>query len=150
VRRPNLGGSQRAVRLAALYVVVLAVLYVGFLLYDRTPPGGTSPAAGNGVLLFTAMFVAFALAGALYTLHPAPRAVEVWADHVTVVGRWGRRRRLPRLGSLSVSVVRRYPAGWLTGRPIELIEVWGEDVPSRSYLVDPGLFAGAILSPRER
>jgi len=149
-RRRNGAGSKRALRLAALYVVVLAVLYLGFLLYDRTAPGGTSPAAGNGVLLFTGMFVAFALVGALYTLHPAPRAIEVYSDHVTVVGRWGRRHRLPRLGLLSVSVVRRYPAGWLASGPVELIELWGEDVPNRSYLVAPELFAGAIPSPRER
>jgi len=149
-RRPNVGGSQRAIRLATLYVVTLAVLYAGFVLYDRSAPGGTAPAAGNGVLLFTAVFVAFAAAGAVYTLHPAPRAVEVEADHVTVVGRWGRRRRLPRLELLSVSVVRRYPAGWLAGTPVELIALWGEDVPSCSYLVDPELFAGATPSLRGR
>ncbi|MGP8159325.1 MAG: hypothetical protein ACLPWO_06955 [Thermoplasmata archaeon] len=149
-RRLNGAGSQRALRLAALYVVVLAALYVGFLLYDRNAPGGTSPATGNGVLLFTGMFVAFALVGALYTVHPAPRAVEVYADHATLVGRWGRRHRLPRLGLLSVSVVRRYPAGWLASGPVELLELWGEDVPNRSYLVAPELFAGAIPSPRER
>ncbi len=149
-RRLNGAGSQRALRLAALYVLVLAALYVGFLLYDRNAPGGTSPAAGNGVLLFTGMFVAFALVGALYTVHPAPRAVEVYADHATVVGRWGRRQRLPRLGLLSVSVVRRYPAGWLASGPVELLELWGEDVPNRSYLVAPELFAGAIPSPRKQ
>ena len=149
-RRPNVAGSQRAVRLTTLYVVVLAALYAGFLLYDRTAPGGTSPATENGVLLFTGMFVAFAVGGAIYTLHPAPRAVEVSADHVTVVGWWGRRRRLPRIGLLSVSVVRRYPAGWLAAGPVELIELWGEGVPNRSYLVEPELFAGANSSPRER
>ena len=107
-RRPNVGGSQRATRLAALFVAVLAVLFVGFLLYARTVPGGTAPAASNGLLLFSGMFVGFAVVGVVYTLHPAPRAVEVEADHVTVVGRWGRRLRLPSLERLSVSVVRRY------------------------------------------
>ena len=148
--RPNVGGSQRALRLAALYVVALGVLYLGFLLYDRTAPGGTAPAAGNGVLLFTALFVGFALVGALYTLHPAPRGVEVEADHVTVVGRWGRRCRLAPLELLSVSVVRRYPEGWLASTPVELIELWGEGVPTRSYLVEAGLFAGATVSLRQR
>jgi hypothetical protein len=74
----------------------------------------------------------------------------VGADHVTVVGRWGRRQRLPRLEELSVSVVRRYPAGWLAGDPVELVELWGEDVPARSYLVEADLFAGAVVSPRRR
>lgn len=148
--RPNVGGSQRAVRLATLFVVVLGTLYVGFLLYDRTAPGGTAPAASNGLLLFSAMFVVFAVTGALYTLHPAPRAVEVEAEHVTVVGRWGRRRRLPPLELLSVSVVRRYPAGWLASTSVDLIELWGEGVPNRSYLVDSELFAGATVSLRDR
>lgn len=149
-RRPNVGGSQRATRLAALFVAVLAVLFVGFLLYARTVPGGTAPAASNGLLLFSGMFVGFAVVGVVYTLHPAPRAVEVEADHVTVVGRWGRRLRLPSLERLSVSVVRRYPAGWLASTPVELIELWGEGVPNRSYLVESDLFAGANVSARRR
>jgi hypothetical protein len=135
-------------RLAAVYLGALAALYVGFVLYDRTIPGGTSSGAGSGVFLFTGLFVAFAVVGVVYTLHPAPRAVEVTPDHVTVVGRWGRRRRLPRLELLTVNVTRRYPPGWLADTPVELIELWGEDTPSRSYLVDPELFAGATSSRR--
>ena len=150
VRRPNVGGSQRAVRLAALFVGTLAALYAAFVLYDRTAPGGTAPAAGNGVLEFTIIFVVFAVAGALYALTPAPRAVEVERDRVTVVGRWGRRRSLPPLELLSVSVVRRYPAGILAAHPVELVEVSGEDVPRRSYLVDAKLFAGARTSAGHR
>jgi hypothetical protein len=144
------GGSQRAIRLASLFVAVLALLYAGFLLYDRTVPGGNAPAASNGLLLFSAMFVVFAVVGVVYTLHPAPRAVEVTANHVTVVGRWGRRLRLPSLELLSVSVVRRYPAGWLASTPVELIELWGEGVPNRNYLVESDLFAGANVSTRAR
>jgi hypothetical protein len=142
-KRVNRGGSQRAVRISVLFVATLAVLYAAFLLYDRTAPGGTSSPEGNGILLFTGIFVVFAVGGAVYSLTPALRAVEVDPDGVTVIGRWGRRRRLPRLDLLSVGVVRRYPEGWLSDRPVELIELSGEDVRRRSYLVEPGVFEGA-------
>ena len=141
--RTNRGGSRRAIRISALFVGTLAVLYTAFLLYDRTAPGGSSSPEGNGVLLFTGIFILFAVGGAVYSLTPALRAVEVDPDGVTVIGRWGRRRRLPRLDLLSVGVVRRYPEGWLSDRPVELIELSGEDVRRRSYLVEPGVFAGA-------
>ncbi|HXQ78669.1 MAG TPA: hypothetical protein VN819_00405 [Thermoplasmata archaeon] len=141
--RTNVGGSQRAVRISVLFVGTLALLYAAFILYDRTAPGGTSSPEGNGVLLFTGIFLVFAVAGALYSLTPAPRAVEVDSEGVTVIGRWGRRRRLPRLDLLTVGVVRRYPEGWLSERPVELIELSGEDVRRRSYLVEPDVFAGA-------
>lgn len=143
-RRPNVGGSQRAIRLAALFVAVLALLYAVFILYDRTAPGGTSSPAGNGVLLFTGIFLVLAVGGAIFALSPAPRTVEVTSGRVTVVGRFGRRRNLPALEQLSVSVVRRYPVGWLSDRPVELIELSGEGVPRRTYLVDDDLFAGAM------
>ena len=149
-RRPNVGGSQRAVRLAVLYAVVLTALYAGFVLYDRTAPGGTSSPSTNGVLLFTVLFLAFGIGGVVYTLSPAPRAVEVDLARVTVVGRWGRRRSFPPLDRLSVRIVRRYPAGWLAGTEVELVEVWGPDAPVRGYLVEEELFTGASASTRER
>jgi len=148
--RRNVGGSTRAVRLAAFYVGVLTAFYVGFVLYDRTAPGGTSSITTNGILLFTGLFILLAAAGALYALNPAPRSVEVTDKHVTVVGRWGRRRELPPLSMLSFSVVQRYPAGWLAPTPVELIELWGENVPNRSYVVDPELFQGANRAARSR
>jgi len=147
-RRVNVGGSQRAVRVAGLFVVTLGALYAAFALYDRSAPGGTASPAGNGLLFFTVVFLLFAIVGVVYSVTPAPRAVEVGADRVTVVGRWGRRSRLPALELLSVSVVRRYPAGWLSSREVELIELFGEDTPRRSYLADAGLFAGARTLPR--
>jgi hypothetical protein len=141
--RVNVGGTQRAIRITALFVGTLAALYAAFVLYDRTAPGGTASPTGNGVLLFTGIFVVFAVGGALYALTPAPRALEVESGRVTVIGRWGQRRRLPRLELLSVGVVRRYPAGWLSDRPVDLIELAGEDTRRRSYLVESGLFDGA-------
>ena len=145
-RRENTGGSQRVVRLTVLFVVVLASMYAGFLLYDRTAPGGTSPAADNGVLLFSGVFALFAVVGVVYTLTAAPRAVVIGSDRVTVVGRWGRRRKFPPIDRMVVRVVRRYPEGFLAVVPVELVEVSGEDAPVRSYLVSAGLFDGAAGS----
>ena len=149
-RRKNVGGSQRVLRVMVFYLVVLVALYVGFLLYDRTAPGGGASPESNGVLLFTGLFVAFAAGGAIFTVHPAPRAVEVAADRVTVVGRWGVRRVLPPLDSLSTRVVRRYPSGWLSDTPVEQVELWGSDVPLRTYLVEDGLFREATRTDRGR
>jgi hypothetical protein len=144
--RPNSGGSQRAVRVTVLYLVVLAALYVGFVLYDRTAPGGGASPEANGVLLFTAIFAVFGVVGVVVTLTPAPRGIEVAGDRVVVVGRWGGRRTLPALEHLSFRVVRRYPAGALSATAVELIEIWARGVPMRSYLVEADLLAGATAS----
>jgi hypothetical protein len=149
-RRQNVGGSQRVVRVTIVYLVALVALYAGFVLYDRSAPGGSAAPESNGVLLFTGIFLAFALAGALLTLHPAPRAVVVAPDRVTVVGRWGSRRVLPPLDSLSSRAVRRYPVGWLSDAPVEQVELWGPDAPLRTYLVEDGLFRGAKVTDRGR
>jgi len=142
-RRVNVAGSQRALRVTVVYLVVLVALFAAFVLYDRSAPGGTASPSTNGIYVFTGLFVVFAFGGAIFTLHPAPRALEVGPDRVTVVGRWGGRRVLPPLGSLSTRVVRRYPPGLLSGTPVEQIELWGRDVPLRTYLVEDGLFRGA-------
>ncbi|HLM70818.1 MAG TPA: hypothetical protein VK423_05520 [Thermoplasmata archaeon] len=147
-RRVNVAGTQRAVRLSLVFVVALVAIYAGFVLYDRTTPGGTAPAQGNGVLLFTGLFLLFAIGGVIVTLTPAPRAIEIREDAVTVVGRWGRRRRLSSLGLLSVAVVRKYPEGLLASGPVAMVEVYGEDMPRRSYLVEEDLFAGANPLPK--
>ncbi len=145
-----MGGFQRAFRLTVIFVVALAGLYAGFVLYDRTVPGGTSSATENGILVLTGLFVVFLVGGAFYTLTPAPRSIEVRTDGVTVVGRWGRRRVLPPLERLNVVVVRRYRAGWLSQREVELIELSGPGIARRSYVVEANLFAGANPSPLGR
>ena len=149
-RRTNVGGSQRAVRVTAAYLIALVALYVGFLVYDRSAPGGNSSPASNGILVLTGIFAAFAVAGAVFTLHPSPRAIEVARDRVTVVGRWGRRRDLPPLEKLTVRVARRYRAGLLSSAPAEQVEVWAPDLPMRTYLVETDLFAGAKVPDAAR
>ena len=149
-RRENLAGTQRVVRLTVLYLFALVAMYVGFLVYSRTAPGGGGSSDLSGLLLLSAIFVLFAVVGGLYTLSPAPRSVEVAGDRVIVVGRWGRRRRLPPIDRLTVRVARRYSAGWLSNDEVELIEVWGDDTPVQSYIAGAGLFAGAAPSSRSR
>jgi hypothetical protein len=149
-RRANIAGTQRALRLALVFVVVLAALYSAFILYDRTAPGGSASPETNGVLEFTVLFLGIAAGGAAYSLTAAPRAIEVGTDRVTVVGRWGRRRTFPRIENLTVHVVQRYPEGWLASAPVDLVEVWAEDTPRRSYLIESELFAGARPSAGAR
>lgn len=143
-----MGGSQRATRLVILFVATLAILYTAFVLYDRTAPGGTASPEGNGILLFTTIFVVFAAVGSLYALTPVPRAIEVAPGGVTVVGRWGRRHRLPGLERLTVTVVRRYPAGWLSDKPVDLVELSAEDAGRLSCLVEADLFSRANVPVR--
>jgi len=146
--RANIGGAQRALRVTLVFVIVLAAMYLGFALYDRSAPGGSASPESNGLLLFTGVFAAIAVTGIVYSLTPAPRRVEVGPSGLTVVGRWGRRRYLPPLERLSVRVVRRYPAGLVSKVTVELVEVWGSGTPVRTYLVEEGLFSGA--TPVER
>ena len=142
-RRPNVAGSQRAIRLAILFLVALAALFAAFLLYDRGAPGGASSPAANGILVLSLIFIVFAVGGFLFTVTPAPRSVEVAPDGVVVVGRWGRRVSLPPLALLKLRVVRKYPANWLATADVELVELWSDGMPPRNYLVESGLFAGS-------
>ncbi|HTT46004.1 MAG TPA: hypothetical protein VMH38_08370 [Thermoplasmata archaeon] len=146
--RANRGGGQRALRVTLIFVIVLAAMYLGFALYDRSAPGGSASPESNGLLLFTGVFVVIALVGVVYSLSPAPRRVEVGTSGLTVVGRWGRRRPLPPVDRLSVRLVRRYPPGLLSNATVELVEVWGDGAPVRTYLIEEGLFSGA--TPVER
>jgi len=148
--RVNVAGSQRVVRVTLVYLIVLVALFAAFLLYDRSVPGGTSSPTGNGVSVFAGIFILFAVVGTVLTLHPAPRAVEVSAEHVTVFGRWGGRRILPPLDALSTRVVRRYPSGFLSDAAVEQVELWGRDAPLRTYLVEDGIFRGSMTTESPR
>jgi len=148
--RANVAGSQRVVRVTLVYLIVLVALFLAFLLYDRSVPGGTASPAGNGEWVFAGIFVLFAIAGSVLTLHPAPRAVEVTPDHLTVFGRWGGHRILPPIGSLSTRVVRRYPSGFLCDAPVEQVELWGRGAPLRTYLVEEGVFRGTLTNGAAR
>lgn len=140
-RRPNVGGSQRAVRLTLSYLIALAVLYLVLVEYGRSAPGGTSPGAQDTLLLFGGIAVALGAVGAGFSLTPAPRAVEVSPYHVVVVGRWGRRTKWPPLGETTVRVVRSYRAGPLSSTPVESVEMWATGRRPKVYLLEQGLLA---------
>ena len=140
-RIPNRAGTQRVVRLTAIYLIALAALYLAFAIYARSAPGGTSSAGQIELLEFTAVAVAIGLAGAVLTLTPAPRAILRRADGFTVVGRWGRATEWAPLGEVTVRRVRHYPAGFLSEAPVESLEISGAGHPARSYLLEAGLVA---------
>lgn len=138
-RRTNRAGTQRAVRLTVLYLACLALLYTGFVLIDRTVPGGSSSPAGNGLDTFSALAAILAVGGSLLSLHPAPRSVEVSAEATVVVGRWGRRHTYPPLDRIDAREVRRYPAGLLSSAPVVSVELSGGPSPLGTFLVEDGL-----------
>ena len=140
-RRHNQAASERAFRLAMIYLGALAVLYVAFVLLDRSSPGGTSATAEEGLLYFTAIAAALGVGGALVALSPAPRALEVHSDSLVVIEWWGRRRTFPSLDELRVSVVRRYRPGFLSSRPVEAVEIGEVGGVRRTYQLEEGLIA---------
>lgn len=148
VKRPphgrfaNRGGTQRVRRLTMLYVVLLAAIYLGFVLLSRTAPGGSSQGMAQDLALFGEVALALALVGAVLTLLSAPAALEVDASGTVIIGPLGTRRRIPSGPGVSVKVVRRYPAGFLSSGPVESVEVaYGGH--RHTYLVDAGLLPTA-------
>jgi hypothetical protein len=146
-RRKNQAALERAHRLTAIYVGSLIVLYVLFVGLDRTEPGGSSAAAQTGLLFFTLIAAAIGLVGAYVALSPAPRAVEVLPDAVVVIEWWGHRRAYPRLDELTISVVRRYPASFLSSRDIESVEFGTRARGRRTYQLEAGLLPVRPLRP---
>lgn len=122
-----------------LYLSFLAVLYVAFVLYDRTTSAGSSPGAEGELLEFTGVALLLAAVGAFLALAPAPRAVEWYSTSFVVVGRWGRRTEWSPIDEITVRPVRRYPAGLLSDAPVESVEVSGPGRRPRNYLVESGL-----------
>jgi hypothetical protein len=92
-----------------------------------------------GLLYFTIFAALLAVAGVLIALGAAPRALEVSPTAVVVEGRWGRRRSFPPLDALRVEVVRRYPAGFLSGDPVESVEIGDGRRGRRTYQLGVGL-----------
>jgi len=138
-RRSNLAGTQRVVRLSAVYLIVLAALYTAFSLYSRSSPAGSTAGAQAALLEFGLVALALAVAGTLLTLTPAPRAIEAIPEGFVVVGRWGQRTEWSPLDQVIVRLVRRYPPGLLSEEAVDSVEVSGGRVRRRSYLVQEGL-----------
>jgi len=121
-----------------IYVVVLAVLYLGLALLAREAPGGASGGASSDLTVFGEVAFVVAIVGAVLTLGSAPSAVEVGPGATVVIGAFGNRRRYEAGPHLSVRVVRRLPAGFLAEGVVESVEV-ADGARRRTYLVDEGL-----------
>ncbi len=146
-RRANRAGTQRGVRLTAVYLLVLAAIYLSFLFYARSAPGGVGPGVTAGLLTFSGIAVLLGVAGAVLTLSPVPRAVVVRPDGFAIIGRWGRRTEWSPLADVTILRVRRYPAGLLSNETVDSVEVLGPDRRRRSYLVETGLLPEPPAGP---
>jgi len=146
-RRRNQAATERAHRLAAIYLGTLALLYGVFVGLDRSAPGGSSSAVETGLVSFTAIAVVIGVVGALIALSPAPRAVELRPESFTVVEWWGYRRTFPPVDQLEMSVVRRYPASFLSSRDVEAVEVGSRAVGRKTYQFEAGLLPARRTRP---
>lgn len=136
--RRNRAGTQRATRLALLYVVAVGVLYGALAAYARSTPTGGSSGATSGLTVFGVLAVVLAAAGALFSLAAAPRAVELNGPETFVIGRFGGRLRLSTTKELAVRVVRTFPTGLLSSAPVESVEVVQGRI-RRTLLIEEGL-----------
>lgn len=146
-RRANIAGTQRSVRIALLFAIALAALYLAFAVYSRSAPVGSGPGVQQEFLLFDAIALALGAVGVVLTLSPSPRSVELTPDTVTVVGRFGRRRDWSPRSQVQVHLERRFGAGFLSRSPVVAVRLSAPDRPSRTYLVEEGLFSDD-LAPR--
>ncbi len=137
--RTNRPGTQRAVRIALVYLVAVAGVYLGSLAYDASRPELMTPGVTTDLTVFGAVALLLGVVGALVSLGPAPRSVELRPGSIVVVERWGRRREWSPRASIQVRVVRRYPAGVLSSGPVESVEL-ALAGRRRTYLVAAGLF----------
>ncbi len=138
--RRNRAATGRAVRLATLYAVGIAVVYVALAIAALAGPAGGSSGSTYALLVVGALAVPVAVAGVLFTLGAAPRSVELGDAETVVVGRFGRRYRFPGREQLRPVVLRRFPAGWLAPIAVESVELGGGST-RRSFLLDEGLLA---------
>lgn len=139
--RPNGAGTQRALRLTFVYLVVVVALYIGFVAAQRGSPGGTSAGAASGLYAFTVVAGLIGTGGALFAMTLAPRGIEVRPTGTVIVGRWGRREGFPPIGRLETRTVREYPAGLLSREPVAAVELTRKDGVRRTVFLEKGLLA---------
>jgi hypothetical protein len=147
-RRRNQAATERAYRLTTIFVGTLVGLYVLFVVLDRLAPGGSSSAVETGLLSFSGIAAAIGVVGALVAISPAPRAIEVRPDALVVIEWWGHRRSFPPVGQLQMSVLRRYPASFLSSRPVEAVEVGTRASGRKVYQFEAGLLPELVREPR--
>lgn len=135
--RANSLGTQRGIRLFALFGILAVGIYLLFtgLVASSSSSGLRGDPAVYGSL--TLLVVVLLVIGFLLTLARAPKAVAWRAEALVVRERLGRVRRFARAG-LTTAVVYRYPAGWLATGPTELVTVADAQGHHRYYLVGHG------------
>ncbi len=102
---------------------------------DRTGPG-----VWQQIELFGLIAIAVSVGGTLLTLGSAPRAIETDANGTVVVGRFGRHRRYAAGVPISVRLVQKHPAGFLSPTAIDVVEVTAG--PQRAtYFLEEGMLA---------
>jgi len=137
--RPNRGGRERSIRIAAVYAGAVLALTAVLAALDLTGANASRPGDQQGLELFLGVAFLMVLGSVVYAVSPAPRRVEVRAESVVVVGRWGRRRSFPPLGSLGIQVVRHFPPGPLTPYPVDVVRVTDARDRIATYEVESGL-----------
>ena len=138
--RPNVAGSERAVRLAYLYLGAIGLLYLLFVLLEWIVRAGWGTGVEFDLLLFGLAALVFSVGGALFALHPAPRGIEIGPTALRIVGRWGHRIEWSPRNEIRFRLVRRYSAGFLSRAPVESVELSLPGRPPRVYLVGEGFF----------
>jgi hypothetical protein len=139
--RYNQAALERSRRLLVVYLGALVVLYVGFVLLDRSSPGGTSSVAETGMFYFTAIAAALAVGGIWVAVGPVPRWAEIRPEAVVILESWGTHRKFPPLAEIRVSVVHRYPKSFLSSRAVEAVEMVDTVGHRRTYHLEEGLLA---------
>jgi hypothetical protein len=148
-RRPNTAGTQRAFRFAILYVLALAALDGVFVALDLTSSEANRPGLVADLQIFLGLAIVLAVGAVIFALTPAPRWVEVDPRRTVVQGRWGTRREFPPLAELERSVQRRYPAGFLASRPVEMVRLVDRRGRATTYQIQEGLLAPDLSTGAE-
>ena len=138
LERTNVAGSTRAWRLFGVFAVLLVVIYALFLAISARAAGGLS-AAPAVPAAFSLLALGLAVWGWSITLGRAPRSVTVRADATLVVERTGRARRFAAEPPVTLDIVERYGAGWLSPEPTQLVRIAAPHGRARLYLVGRAL-----------
>ncbi len=139
--RVNRAGTRRAVRVGSIYATAVLLLTVVLVALDLTGPNASRPGEIQGLELFLAVAAVLVAGSFLLAVSPAPRSVIFGADGVTVVGRWGTRRRLATPGGLGLRIVREFPVSWLSPGPVDVVRVTDLRGRSVTYEVERGLLS---------
>jgi hypothetical protein len=145
--RPNVAGTQRAFRFAVLYLIVLLALDLILVALDLTSSEASRPGLQGDLRLFLAIAGVLAVGSVVFALSPAPRFVDVRSTGVVVVGRWGSRVAYPAIDRLDARVLRHYPAGFLSSKPVDMVSVADTAGRRHTYQVESGLLNSLPGSP---